>query len=414
MTDRPGRARTAWAGVGIVAAAIVGYVLYSFVGTIVVGIFLYYISRSIYGPLSRRLSGRALAASTSLVAVALPVFVLLGYTIAVALQEFSRLSNRVNFGVLERTLNPYVDLAEVVEDPASFVQDPNIADSVQPILDTVFASLGTVGNVLLHGFMMFALAYYLLKDGARLRRWFDRRFADGSGVLDAYLTAVDSDLNRVFTGNIANALFTAVIGALSYNLLNVVAPATAAIPYPTLLGVLTGAGSLIPVVGMKLVYVPVAGYLGATQFLAGTSIWWPVVAFVLVSFLVVDTIPDLVLRPLVSGGSLPEVRVLSEFPFLTVSFPGDGALHVGLIMFSYILGPLLFGWYGLFLGPMILVAITHFARLVLPEIISGERIQPTAIDPGALVGEHVPGEQLSLTDTPSDGGLSGVQPETED
>ena len=265
MTDRSGRARTAWAGVGIVAAAIVGYVLYSFVGTIVVGIFLYYISRSIYGPLSRRLSGRALAASTSLVAVALPVFVLLGYTIAVALQEFSRLSNTVDLGVLERTLNPYVDLAEVVEDPASFVQDPNIADSVQPILDTVFSSLGTVGNVLLHGFMMFALAYYLLKDGARLRRWTDRRFADGSGV--------DTDLNRVFTGNIANALFTAVIGALSYNLLNVVAPATAAIPYPTLLGVLTGAGSLIPVVGMKLVYVPVAGYLGATHVLAGTSTW---------------------------------------------------------------------------------------------------------------------------------------------
>jgi hypothetical protein len=38
-------------------------------------------------------------------------------------------------------------------------------------------------------------------------------------------------------------------------------------------------------------------------------------------------------------------------------------------MFAYIFGPLLFGWYGLFLGPLLLVVITDFARVVVPDLV---------------------------------------------
>jgi predicted PurR-regulated permease PerM len=137
---------------------------------------------------------------------------------------------------------------------------------------------------------------------------------------------------------------------------------------------------------MKLVYVPVAGYLAGVQYLSADPVWWPVVAFVLLSFVVVDTIPDLIIRPLISGGS-PSARVDRTPPFVHLSLNGEGGLHVGLIMFAYIFGPILFGWYGLFLGPMALVAITHFAKLVLPELLAGERIVPVAVDPGALTNE---------------------------
>jgi predicted PurR-regulated permease PerM len=331
---------------------------------------------------------RALAATLSLLAIALPVALLVGYTVAIALLEFSRLSDRVDLGALETALEPYLDIAAVVENPGSILQDPNVADSLRPLLDTTLSSLGLVGNGLLHAFIMFALAYYLLKDGARLRRWFERRFADAEGVLTAYLTAVDRDLHRVFSGNIANALFTAVLGALAYNTLVAFSPPGTSVPYPTLVGLLAGAASLVPVVGMKLVYVPVAGYLAGVQYFAADPVWWPVVAFVLLSFVVVDTIPDLIIRPLVSGGS-PSARVDRSPPFLHLSLSGEGGLHVGLIMFAYIFGPILFGWYGLFLGPILLVAITHFARLVLPELLAGETIVPVAVDPGAIPNHEV-------------------------
>jgi hypothetical protein len=51
-------------------------------------------------------------------------------------------------------------------------------------------------------------------------------------------------------------------------------------------------------------------------------------------------------------------------------------------MIAYTFGPLLFGWYGIFLMPMLLVLVFHFARLVLPELVQGRAIQPTAVDPG--------------------------------
>jgi predicted PurR-regulated permease PerM len=380
------RSRYAWVLVGAAVALTIGFVVYSFVGTIVFGVFLYYASRPVYKRLLRRIGNRALAATLSIFVLALPVLLLLGYAVAIALQEFDRLSRTADLGALETALQPYLDVATVVDDPTTILDDPSVTDSLQPILDTVLSSLGLVGNGLLHAFIVFALAYYLLKDGARLRRWFERRFADGDGVLNAYLTAVDHDLHRVFSGNIANALFTAVLGAFAYNALVAFTPPAAAIPYPTLFGLLAGAASLVPVVGMKLVYVPVAGYLAGVQYLSADPVWWPVVAFVLLSFVVVDTIPDLIIRPLISGGS-PSARVDRTPPFVHLSLNGEGGLHVGLIMFAYIFGPILFGWYGLFLGPMALVAITHFAKLVLPELLAGERIVPVAVDPGALTNE---------------------------
>lgn len=73
--------------------------------------------------------------------------------------------------------------------------------------------------------------------------------------------------------------------------------------------------------------------------------------------------------------------------------------HVGTLMFVYILGPVLFGWYGLFLGPIILILVVHFTRLILPELVEGEPIQPIAVDP-----PHLP---ESIGRTAPDGSSTG-------
>jgi len=131
-------------------------------------------------------------------------------------------------------------------------------------------------------------------------------------------------------------------------------------------GLLAGVASLIPIVGMKLVYVPVTLYLGAVSYLADPSTLWFTAVFVAVSFVVVDTIPDLVLRPFVSGRTL----------------------HVGAVMIAYTLGPLLFGWYGIFLGPIILVLLANFSRHVLSILIDREPLVPYAVDPGVATGQE--------------------------
>ncbi|MFB6172268.1 MAG: AI-2E family transporter [Haloarculaceae archaeon] len=358
------RARLGWWAIGGFLAATLLFVLYSFVGTFVFGIFIYYATRPVYRRIRRRVTSRSLAAALALFALALPALVLLLYAVAIGLQELGHFANTADLGPLESVIRPYLDLSSIVRDPSDLLQNPSVRTTLQSALSSVLDSLGFVGTGLLHVFVMFALAFYLLRDGPRLSRWVRARFGDDRDVLTAYGRAVDRDLSKVFSGNILNAVMTGAIGAISYSVLDVFAPAgSAGIPYAALVGLLAGVASLVPVVGMKLVYVPVAAYLFAAAYISGgdAQLWFPA-TFVVVSFVVVDTIPDLVLRPYVSGRNL----------------------HVGMVMFAYIFGPLLFGWYGIFLGPVVLVFMVHFARIVLPELLAGRPIQPYVVDPTHL------------------------------
>ena len=383
--------RTFWWGVGAVLLAAVTVVLYAFVGTFVFALFIYYATRPAYHRIRRRLGSRSLSAALALLVFAVPAVTLLAYTLAIAIQELSALEG-VDLGPYIGLVEPYVNISRAVEDPASLLANRAGLDAIQSTLESGVTYLGIVGNGLLHLFVMFAVAFYLLRDGGRLARWVGR-FGDDRGVLDSYLRAVDRSLADVFFGNILNAIVTGAIGAIAFSALNAFAPAGTAIPYPAVTGLLTGVGSLIPVVGMKIVYVPMVGYLGFRATLQGTGYGFVLVVF-LIALVVVDLLPDFVLRPYVSGRDL----------------------HVGLVMFAYILGPLLFGWYGIFLGPLVLVLVFHFARIVAPELLGGRTVRPTAVDPGVLSDGTVTGRSASGGSTAADaaeGPIAGTSAETD-
>ena len=362
------RFRIGWWSLGLALGAALAYVVYRFVGTFVFGVFIYYATRPIYYRLRRVIRPASLAAAISLFALALPALALVAYALSIALGELLRY---VNGGNLDPSQWPFVDqeLLDSIADPATLLQlDPEqylTAEGVRSLLSSLASAVDTVaflGIGAVHLFVMLALAFYLLRDGRRLSRWTIRKFGDERGVMETYGRAIDRDFKAIFFGNILNAVLTGSIGVLAYSILNVYAPPGLAIPAAPLVGLLAGVASLIPIVGMKLVYVPVALYLAVLGALNDPTALWFVVVFAAVSFVVVDTIPDLVLRPYVSGRRL----------------------HVGSLMIAYTFGPLLFGWYGIFLAPMLLVLIVHFVRLVLPELLNGEPIRPYAVDPGSL------------------------------
>jgi predicted PurR-regulated permease PerM len=371
------RSRLAWWALGLGLVGALGFVLYSFVGTFVFGVFIYYATRPIHRRLKRRLSPPSLAAAVSLFALALPALLLMLYALAVGLQQVQTYLNSggEGGGTTIAALQPVFNATGTVSGPDELLQTVRESGTdalfSQRVISTVPDSLGRIGDSItfvgigaIHVFVMLALAFYLLRDDYKLARWVRGRFADDTGVLEAYLRAVDRDFNNIFFGNILNAVLTGTIGVIAYSLLNTVAPQGVSIPAAALVGLLAGIASLIPVVGMKLVYVPVAAYMGLVAVLGGQQeALWFVAVFAGVSFVIVDTIPDLVLRPYVSGRSL----------------------HVGAVMIAYTFGPLLFGWYGIFLAPMLLVLIVHFARIVLPELIAGTPIQPYAVDPTHMV-----------------------------
>jgi hypothetical protein len=73
-----------------------------------------------------------------------------------------------------------------------------------------------------------------------------------------------------------------------------------------------------------------------------------------VSVVFLDLLPQAVIQPYVSGQRL----------------------SLGLLLFAYLLGPILFGWYGFFLLPLVTVLVVQIVRLVLAELVHGEPLTP--------------------------------------
>lgn len=354
------RAMVATVVVGLACLVILSVFVYSFIGTFVFAIFIYYSVRPIHRVFRRIVPSAGLAAFFSMFALALPALLVVFYAVTIAVNDFGRLlTDQRNVELVSSVLDRYVPSVPTAIDPTVLLsRDIDVGlvfQSVTVALDLLSQSFSLLGLGAVHLFIMLTLAFYLLRDGDKLTTW-GRSWVANDALL-TYGRAVDRDLRNVYFGNIANAAITGAIGVVSYTLLNVyLAPTGMAIPYPALLGMLAGVASLIPLVGMKLVYVPLSLYLAGHAVVGGQEgLLWFVVVFALVSFLVVDTIPDIVLRPFVSGRTL----------------------HSGTLMLTYVFGSLLFGWYGIFLAPLLLVVTVEFFRVLLPELAGTPRTDTT-------------------------------------
>jgi predicted PurR-regulated permease PerM len=396
-----------WAVAALVTAAL-AYVVWRYVGTVVLGLFVYYVTRPVFERIHARVPSRGLAVGVSLLTVALPVLLLVGWTVAVAVQALSSFISNGGGGELEAFVATYFDLnafvaegvrlaREIAADP-SRATDLGVAPAISQFGGALAESLAVVFGAAIHIFITLVIAFYLLRDDHRIAAWARGTVARPGSVVERYLVSVDDSLATVFFGNILNALLTGMIAAVTYLLLNLIAPPVVLIPEAALLGLLVGAASLVPVIGIKLVTVPLTLYLAGRSLLFDPATLWFPALFTAVSFVVVDYIPDQLLRPYVSGRTL----------------------HVGAVILAYTIGPLLFGWYGIFLGPLLLVLGFEFGRQIIPWLLDGEPLPgvsaaDTAPDTDDATGDEaeVPAggsDQSTLPGTPSPGGPEDTDP----
>jgi len=232
-----------------------------------------------------------------------------------------------------------------------------------------------VSGFFLNLFIVIIVTYYLLVDGRRIRAWLLR--FDDDAIIREYLEAADEELESVLLGNLLNVIAISLIAIAAFIGYNALVPAAVEVPYPTLAGTLTGIASLIPVVGMKIVYLPLTVIAGLPVLIGGADqgLLVYIVGFLLVAAVVVDTIPDLVLRPLLSGENT----------------------HVGLLMLAYTLGPVVLGFYGLFFAPIVLVVGLTFADTALPQLLGAEEESGLSADQMRLTDFGV-SEKRSLWD----------------
>ena len=383
------RTRLGWWAFVIGLAAVAGYVAYSFIGMVVLGVFGYYATRPICRRLARRIDSDGIAAGATVLLVVVPILLLVAYA---GFNVFQQLQGAVGAsgggaasGFIDLSVLPPEQRQTVrtlLQNPTQVVSQPEQA--AQTALTVGAQAFGAVAGGLVLVGLALTLSYFLLQNDDQLAGGLEELFGGRETVAYAYAAAVDEDLESVFFGNLLFVLTMAVIAAIAYEATNLLAPGSLHVPMVLVLAVLTGFTSLIPIVVGKVIYLPVVAYLGVQALQTGGGALVFVAAVLVVYFLVLDILPQTFLQPYITGRQLDVV----------------------VLMFAYLLGPILFGWYGFFLLPIVFIAILELVRIVLPELVRGEPLTPT-VSLGEGVGtnprsvrDDVPADDA--TDDPAD------------
>ncbi|WP_129115957.1 AI-2E family transporter [Halegenticoccus tardaugens] len=378
------REHVAWWLLGLVFLGIVAFIAYEYLAWIVFGLFTYYVARPISRRIETRVGGASLAALVTLLLIIVPFVIFFAAFLLVALGQLTAVLSGLPIQAIINQLPVQVPQLpqtpeEMYQTGIVLIQEP----SVQSGLAVVGGVLGAVSTTLYNMFLSVLFAFFLLVSGRQLSEWFRANIFDEGGLATDYFRGVDAGLTSVYFGYTMTIFAIMILTAIIYSVFNLFAPGTLAIPSVVLLGVVTGIFTLVPLVGRSIVYLFIALILGAQAVTTDPMLLWYPVVFLLVMAVVFDNVVRTSIRPYLSG------RMFST----------------GLVMFAYLLGPALFGWYGIFLGPLLLVVIVVFIQRILPVLAHPEREHPS-ISTGPTLDEYVHHEKGG-TDIPP-----GSDPET--
>ena len=358
-----------WWIAGLLLVLVVAFVLHAVIGGLVFGVFLYYAVRPIYTRAIRYvgdsdgdvIDDSTVAAASTLLLVSVPMIVVVAFTLYRVIQDVSAFLQANQLTRYQSLLQPYVSIVQATS-RGNFLQrlQPGRAGPVdRPAIEVIRPYLNELSRfarrffaVLVDLFVMLLVAYYLLKFDDEIANWARLTFDDEHSFVTV-MERVDAQLEQIYWGNLVTVVVTAAIAGVTYYALQILAPQSITVPYVLLSAMLTGIFTLVPVVGIKLFYFPMTAYLSYRAVsVPAAPLWFPAVFFV-VTLVVVDAIPDFFIRSWISSGEL----------------------NMGLVLVAYVFGSIAFGWYGIFLGPIVLVLFLNFARLILPKLLSGVSVE---------------------------------------
>ena len=355
LTDLDLNLRTLVLGtVGAVVTAAVAYALYSYLTVLLFTSFAYYASRPVYRRLVDYTDHPDLAVTATILVYTVPIVALLGYGLYVTAQQ---LLDLFSSGLLQQyrwLFEPYLSVIEqaqgswraILHHPRRLI-DQSTRRLLRMSVDPAITVAQFLFSMLAKSFLLVVFLFYLLRDDHKIAAWFRQVVHHDSAILK-YFEGVDDQLQTVFFGNLLTIVVTSAIAIAVYWSIDFVAPA-GSIAVPFLLGAITGLGTMVPGIGMKLVYIPYSLYLLFDALTGNATPLWVPAAFFVLTLVFVDTIPDYFVRSYLSAGDIT----------------------LGLIMLAYILGTMVWGWTGLFLGPVVLVAFLQFAHQVAPAFTAG-------------------------------------------
>lgn len=343
--------RLGWWILGLVLLAVLGLVVHQFLPWLIFGLFIYYVAKPITQRLERRIDSPTLVAVLTLLLIVIPIVVMLGAILLVALgQLVSTIADLPVDRILAQLPFPIADLpdtpSEVYDTTVVLVQDP----SVLPLVGTVGQAIGTIGAVVFNMFLSLLIAFFLLVSDRNMTDWFESNVFGEDSLAIEYLSTVDRGLGSIYFGYTMTIFAVIILSAIIYTVFNFFAPGGLAIPSAVLLAVVTGFFTLVPLVGRSIVYFAIAAALVIQALTVDPRLLWFPLVFLAVMIIAFDNLVRTYIRPHLSGR----------------------LLNTGLVMFAYLFGPPLFGWYGIFFGPFLMVFIVTFVQMILPELATPE------------------------------------------
>lgn len=343
-----------WTYYGLILAIILFIFISPFRDILAYSLFIYYIARPFNRLFLRITRSKTFSALFSLIIILLPIMLITAYTISIGAAELRNYAATIP----EEQRSGYIDMIitelniTTISVPwdalLSVSHDKELEAMMLDILDRSVAYFFTFLNLIFNIFLVFVISFYLIRDGKCLKDMVLEEIFENELTARKYFAHTDRALFRIFFGNILNAIITGILAMVVYSSFNTFAPQHLNLPYPVLLSILTGLASLIPMLGVKLIWIPATIYLVINSFINATIIpdLVPLAAFLIAVNLIVDMLPDFALRPFVTAKGI----------------------HTGAMMLSYIFGPVVFGISGIFIGPIIVVLASNYAKIILPGL----------------------------------------------
>lgn len=365
----------AWWLVGFAVFGVLAWVGFSYLGWLVFGLFTYYVARPIARRIEDRVGSPSLAAGLTLAFIIVPIVLFIAAFLSVAVgQALELLSGQSAQQLLARLPIPTQNFPS---DPAQIavvmLQDPTVSTA----LGEFGVAVGAAGATLFNVFLAVIFAFFLLTSGDALADWFRTNVFGSDSLAVGYLRRVDRGLTSIYFGYTLTIFVVIVLAAVIYTVFNAVAPGDLTIPQAVLLAVITGIFTLIPLLGRSIVYAFIVALLAVQALAVDATLLWVPVAFFALMVLVFDNVIRTYVRPYLSGK----------------------AYHMAFVMFAYLLGPALFGWYGIFLGPLVMVVSVEFITGILPRLSGG-----TPDTAGGSGADETTEPRVEETDTTDRGG----------
>lgn len=333
MTAEGPSSETFLLGLLAVAGALTVLLVSPFLQAVLAGGLLAYLVVPVSDRLSRRF-GPTVGVTVTIVATVLVVIVPLLLIVGVAAEQAASLVQGANLpdlaaieAFLRERLGTDVDLSTVQEPFSGAVET-----GLRGLLGGLVGILGGIPGFLISTVVFLFTLYYLLRDGHRLVAWTRRAAPLDPAVADELIDRTDDLLWAAVVGNVVVAGVQAVLTILAFVVLG--------FDNLVFLGVATFVLSLLPLIGASVVWIPATVYL-------------------------------------VLAGRVPEAVGLSVYGSLVISGSDNfvrpmamqrGAdLNPALLVLGIFGGVAVFGFLGLFVGPVLLGLSKALVEVIVAE-----------------------------------------------